>query len=225
MGGVVSPELQEYHLPLGAISKEVWQANPDTDRDRVDPRNGLPGIPIRFSFPEEVIAKMYIPGILIRREDINPAMNRWHPGMLQFRGPAEGAQRFSYSAYPTSTPVLGWDKMEERQQAVPCDISYTIQLVARNRGAPGIYNQANRIFDHLFRKFPPYSRVLITDSVGDLRSYDAYMESIGGNDDNPEVTDRMIGYAFTIRVEGELDHLEIERYTTVRSRSQNISRR
>ena len=225
MGGVVPAGYQEYFIPIPDVTPELWQSEKDSFRQDVTPRVGLPGVPVTFFYPEDVTKKMYYPMVLIRRDDISPAMNRWHPGALQFRGAAPGASRFSYQAYPTSTPITGWDKVEERQQAIPIDLTYTIQIVARNRGSFGVKHQANRIFDHILRKYPPYCRVLVTDSVGDLRSYEAFTESINQVDEAAEVTDRMIGYAFTLRVEAELDHLDTEVFNTVRARAFGYTRR
>ncbi len=59
--------------------------------------------------------------------------------------------------------------------------------------------------DYVLRIYQPYSRVLVTDSVGDCRDYAAFMESISHLDEVPEVTDRVLGFAVTLRVEAELD--------------------
>jgi hypothetical protein len=95
--------------------------------------------------------------------------------------------------------------MEQVDQAAPFDFSYTINIVARNRGAPGILNQANRLLDHVLRIYQPYCRVLLKDSIGDARSYEAFMDGVSPLDEVADVTDRVIGFAVSLRIEGELD--------------------
>ena len=53
------------------------------------------------------------------------------------------------------------------------------------------------------------------DSIGDVRTYEAFQESISPLDEVSEVVDRVIGFAVTLRVEGELDLLDPETKNTV----------
>jgi len=63
----------------------------------------------------------------------------------------------------------------------------------------------NQLLDYVLRIYAPYCTVAVSDSLGDLRSYHAFMESISHLDELGEVTGRMIGFALTLRVEAELD--------------------
>jgi len=184
-------------------------------RGRVS-REGIPGVPIVFAFPEDIWEKYDFPLIVCRRDDITPTMNRWHPGSLQYRAPsATGNQTVVNTSpgRPESANVFGFSRMEQLQQAVPYDISYTISIFAHNRG--GGTNQANAILNAILRVYPPYCLVHLVDSVGDGRTYEAFQESISHLDDVPEVADRVVGFAVTLRVEGELDLLDPETMATV----------
>lgn len=178
-------------------------------------QTALPGVPVVFSHPEDVFAKYDLPLIAIRRDDIDPATSRWHPGLKQYRAPAE-------SALPT---VVGaesyWNLVEEKEQAVPYDLTYTISILARSRGKGGISqtNQANAILHQVLKVYQPYCLVKVFDSIGDGRTYEAFQESISHLDEVPEVADRVIGFAVTLRVEAELDLNDPEVRHTVLSRT------
>lgn len=185
------------------------------------PPPGLPGIPVTFSHPEDVFEQYRLPVIVVRRDDISPALQRWHPGQVVWRAPAEGARPIEIKVgdpkFPTT--LYGFDRYEEQQAAVPFDITYSINILARHRGfgpadRKGHRNpegegsprtQVNQCLDYVLRIYQPYSKVWVRDSVGDERSYSAFMEAISHLDEVPEVSDRVIGFALTLRVEAELD--------------------
>lgn len=170
----------------------------------IDGPPGWPGVPVVFSFPEDVMQDFRLPFILIRREDMSPAMERWEPGATQYRAPAAGALPATVTFGPGHT-VTGYDRMEQLQQATPIDIMYTIQLLARHRGAVGNRNQVDLLLRHALRIYPPYCKVNVIDSIGDLRTYEAFNEGWTSVDNISEVADRKIGFAITLRVEGEYD--------------------
>ncbi len=178
-------------------------------------QEAVPGVPVVFSHPEDVFAKYDLPLVAIRRDDIAPATNRWHPGLKQYRAPAE-----------TSLPEVVGDQsgvnlVEEKEQAVPYDITYTISILARMRGQGGIgqTNQANAILHHVLKVYQPYCLVKVFDSLGDGRTYEAFQEAISHLDEVPEVADRVVGFAITLRVEAELDLHDPEIRNTVLSRN------
>lgn len=165
----------------------------------IDPAPGMPGVPITFSFPEDVYEKYKLPAILVRRDDIAPAMQRWHPGAGKYRTPGRGALPVA------SGTQTSFDRFENAHQSTPFDLVYTLEVRARHRGGEGVRNQANGILHHVLRVYQPYGRMVLIDSVGDYRSYEAFMEGVAVLDEVAEVAERMIGFAVTVRVEGELD--------------------
>lgn len=190
----------------------------------VEPPPGLPGIPITFAHPEDVYARYRQPAIIIRRDDITPAMNRWHPGHKSWRAPAQTARPVSVTfdrGTRAERTVEGFDRYETKDTGVPFDIVYTISILARHRGkgrlpkkgsptgfegaAGSPRNQVNHLLDYVLRIYPPYSQVIVRDSLGDRRRYSAFMEAISHLDEVPEITERVLGFAVTLRVEAELD--------------------
>ena len=171
-----------------------------TELASLDPPPGLPGIPVVFSHPEEVFQTHRVPVIEVRRDDITPAMSRWHPGMGQYSAPKLGAKA-------VASPIPGdlrtsFDSFEDAQQSCPFDILYTISIQARQREYMAA---ANRILAYVLKIYQPYCAVYVKDDVGDRRSYEAFMESLAPLDEVAEVGQRMIGFAMSLRVEAELD--------------------
>lgn len=193
------------------VNENYWLTVPG-----IDPPPGVPGIFVTFANPEPEYEKYRIPMVLVRRSDISPAMQRWHPGLGQYRVPAPEALPVTVQLR-NGTTVSGYDRYEETQQACPFDISYDIEITARHRGDAGVRNQANLILAHLLKVYPPYCRVLLKDSIGDVRSYDAFMESMAVLDEVVDVADRQIGFSMSLRVEGELDVSDPEVTTVVTS--------
>lgn len=175
---------------------------------------GAPGIPIVFAVPEDVLQDYKEPLILVRRDDIAAAMDRWQPAGVQYRAPGYGAIPFIAST--PYGPITGFDRMEMVAQATPFDITYTVQVRARYRGATGQRNQANAMFAHVLRIYPPYGKVNVVDSIGDLRGYEAFNEGISNIDTVGEVTERELGFSITLRVEAELDLKDPQTVQTVK---------
>jgi hypothetical protein len=173
----------------------------------------LPGVPITFAFPEDVFEKYRQPVVVVRRDDISPAMNRWHPTTIEWRAPTSGAPVQATSVGLTT--VTGPSKVDEKQQAVPFDISYTITILARHRGAIGQRNQVNLILRHVLKRYPPYAVLGVLDSLDCLRTYDIFMDGVSHLDEVPDVTERVLGFAVTLRVEGELDLNDPTTFNTV----------
>lgn len=185
---------------------------------------GLPGVPIAFTHGEDVYNRYRQPSLVVRRDGIDPAMNRWHPGHKSWKAPAQGARPVAVTfdqGTRAETTVLGFDRYETKDTGVPFDITYTISILARHRGRGNLppkdvptgftgaqgspRNQANQMLDHVLRRFAPYCQIKVTDSQGDRRLYSAFMEAISHLDEVPEVTERVLGFAVTVRVEAELD--------------------
>lgn len=172
----------------------------------VCPPDGYPGIPIVFANPEDVTTPYKMPFINVRRDDLSAAMERWHPSGQQYRAPGEGALPVTVKA-PGGQVLTGFDRYEELSQAIPYDITYTISVKGRFRGAGNLAqrNNMNALFQYVHRIFPPYGKIDVVDSIGDLRSYEAFNEGIANLDGVGEVQDRILGMAITLRVEAELD--------------------
>jgi len=166
----------------------------------VCPPPGLPGIPITFAYPVDIFAKYYIPAIIVRRDDIVADMFRWQPGATQYTAPGPGAIPVGENEQGTV-----FSSKESLPQAEPVDLLYTISILAKHRQGIGTRKEVNAVFKHVLRRFQAYGAIPVIDSVGDIRTYEAYREGITMLDDLSEIGARMVGFAVTVRVEGELD--------------------
>jgi hypothetical protein len=162
------------------------------------------GVPVYFAFPDETIDPKILPSFVVRRDDITPAMSRWHPGNQQYRIPAPGSHSVTIKNPITGNTISqGADSYESKAQAVPFDILYTIQIRARYRN--NLKVESMKMLHFTLKRFPPYSTVYLKDSEGDLRSYTAFMESPSAADTKPDVAGRETNFNVSLRVEGELD--------------------
>jgi hypothetical protein len=180
----------------------------------------MPGIPINFAFPEDTADEYIFPSVIITREDISPATNRFHPGLTQYRAPALGAQPVQVQ---WGQRVLnGWNKMADRPQAVTYDISYQISVLAYRRGVPQRGN-ANALLEYVMAWYQPYTAVKVLDSIGDLRTYFATTDSASPLDDVVQIGERIIGWQIPMVVEAELDLNPEFTHVTATSMALNMS--
>jgi hypothetical protein len=173
----------------------------------VSPPAGLPGVPVTWSFPEDLFERYQMPVFWVSRESLDPAMNRWHPGSRQYRAPSKGALPV------VSGDLSGWSSFDDRQQAVPYDLAYVLNI--ENRQEAATRNNANVMFMYAIRRFQPYAKIGLFDSIGDIRTYDCFFESSSNLDETQDVTKRKIGFTLNLRVEGELDLTDDETKTAV----------
>ncbi len=224
LGATIDLEQQNYFLKLDPVETVGFDpiVGSPFHKGAVAPRPGLPGIPITFSYPEEVFENYSIPVLWVERVGFDPAMQRWHPGMLQYRTSGRGALPSRYAPESTSIDRSGFDRVEQIDQAVPFDISYSLNVVTRNRGAGGNSQGGNRLLRHVLGIYPPYCAVWLKDSIGDVRSYEAFMEGVSPLDDVAEVADRVIGFSVSLRIEGELDLTDPVIRNTVTARTTSL---
>ncbi len=192
-----------------------WLTIPDSGLvvPGMDPPPQLPGIPITFSFPEDVFKTYKIPLLLIRRDDISPAMERWHPGTQQYQVPAPGAVPKTVTVGVPGTTmgasperqVTGYPTVEMAEQAHPFDITYTLSCIAHYRGGISLRGAVNTLFTYVLKVYQAYNTVYVRDSIGTVRGYSGFMEGTTVLDEISEVTDRVLGFGITLRVEAELD--------------------
>ena len=170
------------------------------------PVNGIEfeGVPVYFSFPDETIDPKILPSFVIRRDDEIPAMSRWHLGNQQYRVPSSSAHPVTVTNPITDATIAeGYDEYEEKSQAVPFDLLYTIQIRARYRN--NLKVEAMKMLRYAMKRYPPYATVYIKDSDDAVRSYTVFSETFSPQDTKPDVAGREIGFNLSIRVEAELD--------------------
>lgn len=162
------------------------------------------GVPVYFGFSDEVYDRKILPSFVIRRDAVTPALSRLHMGVLEYKVPAPGAH-FLTVTNPRTGDIIktGWDQYEIKGQAVPYDLLYTIQIRARFRNNLSV--DGMRLLKYTMRIYQPYSRVILRDSLGEIRTYDAFMETPTPVDSKQTVADRETNWNLTLRVEAELD--------------------
>ena len=168
------------------------------DVEGVAPPPDMPGIQVSFTQPEDVHQKINMPWVSISRDDVATAIQRWHPGMDKYRAPARGA----LPAYLEGN--MGFDAYETQLQAEPVDISYTITVSATRRSGYAS-NALEKMWNYMRKTWKPYGLVIVKDSLGDLRTYNAFRESEYDATEVLSVSDRVASMGFTVRVEAELD--------------------
>jgi hypothetical protein len=160
--------------------------------------NGL--VPIYMGEPEPAYAEHLIPQIIISRGSIDPDMARWHNQGFEYRVAAVDA---------VMVPVAGTDpvqfipdKIESKAYAFPFNISYDLHIRARHR------RQADLLLKKVGKIFWAYGQIRFKDKTGCERGYYAFVESIQALNEIIDVTDRLQGHTFSMRVEAELDFRE-----------------
>lgn len=61
------------------------------------------------------------------------------------------------------------------------------------------------MWNYAVRKYQPYTTLYLKDSIGDVRSYDAFNESPNPQDSKTDVANRSINFNISLRVEAEID--------------------
>lgn len=184
--------------------------------DGIMPPAGEPGLPVHFMYPEDLFADLRFPCFVVNRDDISSATMRLHPGLDQYRAPAPTAQQVQIQ---TPFGVRNYyDRTVQMAQAVPYDITYSINIYNTKRGGYGGKKAVNAMLDYVLRKCPIYGQMFVKDSVGDTRSYEMFQEGISSLDDVAGVAERYTQFAVTFRVEAEYDLNPVREAQTVRSR-------
>jgi len=161
-----------------------------------------PGIPINFAFSEDTTEAYVLPSVVITRQELSPALNRFHPGKNQYRVPSPGA--LPVVVERGGKTFTGWNTMAFRPAPIPYDIGYEIMILAYRRGVPR-RAAANALLEYVMRMYQPHTGVDVYDSLGDRRVYFATAEAPSPLDDVTSIAERVIGWNMSLRVEAELD--------------------
>lgn len=194
LGGCVRPKGDMYLVEVDGVDPPPEET----------PGGPYTGVPVYFAFPDETIDVKIFPSFIVRRDEITPAMSRLHMGNMQYRVPAIGASTVTVT-HPVTGQVIasGPDEIETKDQAVPYDFLYTIQIRARYRN--NLRVAGLKMLRHVMKTYQPYTTVYVRDSLDSVRSYTAFMETPSAMDMRPDVAGRETNFNVTLRVEGELD--------------------
>jgi hypothetical protein len=154
-------------------------------------------VPVVMSDAEDAFSDELLPQVVISRGSIQPAMQRWQPGGREYKIAAAMA-----TEVVSSGGVRGPSMLEMKDWTLPFDIQYDVHIRAR------LKSQANLMFRALGKVLWSYGQVRVRDSEGDERGYYAFCESIDNLSEISDISERMLGHTFSLRVEGELDFHE-----------------
>jgi hypothetical protein len=166
-------------------------------------------VPIIFVTPEVIMEKYYLPSIVVRREEPSFAANRWHSISM--------AYEMGVGSDVVVNGVTGKPYKESKVPAYPFDITYTLEGLTRLR------SQSVALLNVILRKYRPYGKVAVKDSLDEVRTYEAFMEGISSLDELVDAGERMSGFAVSVRVIGELDLADPETIKTAEDVQVNLS--
>jgi hypothetical protein len=154
-------------------------------------------VPVFFANPEDVFQNFKIPCVVFRRTSIASAFDR-APFWGYQRAPSIGSQKVV--AKSGNSHVKGYTGYAKKWNAVPFNIGYDVQLMARTQG------EGLLILNECLRRFKaPFFSIYVVDTIGDKRAYDAGEVSISESSSINDLVDRLISWTISFEVRGELD--------------------
>ena len=197
LGAVLDPDKEQYYLELVASDGSPIFIEPEGS-DAPEP---ITKALVVYKQSEPTHTEFDLPAILIQRDDWSFAESReWSPTQ-QYRLPAPGARRVSAGG------CLGWDCYETKEREWPVDLTYTIEVWARERLTAEVLHQI------VLSKYPPRGSVKVIDGLGVERVYHTFFEGTSDLTEVNSLVDRIVGFSMSMRVEGELTFDRIPQIT------------
>lgn len=159
-------------------------------------------VPVTFANAEAFQNIWKLPGIFIRREQLEPDMSRYSQELEAFRVPAPNTQMVNGSVQ--SIDPLGPAEVMSWNRAEAYNIYYVIDMIARYR------TDANALLKVVLAQFKQNKAIIVQDDLGDYNEYTAFLESIDQLDEVLGLTMKHHGWALTLKVVAELDLSERE---------------
>lgn len=153
-----------------------------------------PNIPVTFENPEQILRAANVPMMLIERDDPDFTVQRSHRGTTEYRVPAADAVEMT-----AFNGKIGYSAYVSKKAAQVCDITYTISVFDRYR------DLANLFYKVITKPLLQTKAIQVVDSLGIVRSYSAFIEGSTKLDEVASLTNRVIGWGITLRVEAEID--------------------
>jgi hypothetical protein len=162
----------------------------------------MPDIMVIFAAPDDRVQAYSLPCIVVRRDALDPAEDRWPSKNIKYQAPAPGASQSTIDYHGTS--VTGWSSYEEQEGAWPYDFTYMISVLAGGRRCT---TDAQRMLKHVLRVWQPKANngVFVTDSIGGTRSYEAFSDGPIDLKEALDIVDRQAGFSINLRINGEID--------------------
>jgi len=157
--------------------------------------------PIFFGKGQEQLHPDVLPSITVIRSSIEDDMTRVAHKTLDHVVPAHRATRVTVQR-PDGSSASGVDKVDVKEAAWPVNITYNIQIRARNE------TDSLRMRRWVLSKLPSQnlsSWITVWDSAGVPREYDIFRESMADIGEYADINDVVKAEEFSYRVEGEYD--------------------
>jgi len=135
---------------------------------------------------------MDVPLIAFSRDNVVNAANRIQSPTTAYRIPAPGATMVNVNGQ------IGWTSYIVKDQEEPYDMYYTLECWGRSRVV------AQQLMETVIGKYPTHGKVKVKDSLGTIRTYAVYQQSVTDLTQVSSMVDRLACYAVSIKVEGEL---------------------
>ena len=184
--------------------RQVYAKQVDGVTTNVPQFNGM--VPVFFAYPEDVFQNHRIPCFVFKRTSLASAFDR-APWYGYERVPSATANPLSVQV--GNTTLNGYDSYVSKWNAVPFNIGYDVQIMARTQG-DGLKMLMSAL--KVFRA--PFFTTRVTDSIGDVRGYDTGEVTMSESSELSDIVNRMISWTVTFEVRGELD-LESEHESNV----------
>jgi len=202
LGGFVSNG--KYYLHVDTVPPPPFPVGREAEHGDIGERGDLmPGVPMGFAASDERFLPFVYPMVVIRRESVTEAPQRWPSRGIQYRAPAPGAEPVTVNYSPTIT-LEGWSEYEQKPVAHPYDISYMISVLSTGEKAE---QHAQAMLKHVMRTFQPRDScgLRVRDSIGDTRLYEVFAEGPVSLREAMDLVEQQSGYSYTITVQAELD--------------------
>lgn len=177
----------------------------------------MPDIPVIWGAPDDRFQSYVLPCIVIRRDSVDPASERWPSVHLKYRAGIGDPVSTTWGRLEVEG---GYEEYEEQYGSYPYNLMYMISTLTAGGAAE---SNAQRMIKHVMRAFPPqgFTRVPVIDTLGDERTYDATAEGPTDLKDSLDIVDRQGGFALNLTVYGELDLNDPIRVKAARSLALN----
>lgn len=167
--------------------------------------------PIFFGKGQEQLHPNVLPSITIIRAGVEDDLTRVAHKTLDHIVPAHGANRVTVTR-PNGQSAEGFDRVNVKEAAWPVNISYNVQIRARNDTD---YLRMHRWVMSKLRSQDLKSYITVWDSAKVPRQYDIFRESMSDIGEYADVNDVVKAEEFSYRVEGEYDIEEPQVAATV----------
>lgn len=194
-----------YPMVVDGVERSVYAVDVDGVKTNLEGYDGR--VPVMFALPEDVFQTYKLPCFIVRRNDLKPAFER-APWYVTHRAPSDGAGEIIVPTGRRGQFLRGWDSYDTKRGAMPFDISYDVQILAR-RHMNGI-----RLLTYCLQRCPPpFFTMSCEDSIGDKRLYDCGEVAVSSASELADIADRTMAWTISFEIRGELDLGTVQKET------------